>query len=238
MTNSDVSFDPKRIFISRPLGAQSPILRTLLPLGYQVQHESLITTEQIRFTHKPAAQWIFFSSKNAIHYFFAQEPELKPEVKFGVMGAASANYLLHFNKQADFIGSGVDVTRIARDFATKVQDETVLFPQAIDSLQTVQKHLSFTNSCHNLFVYKTSLRSSFEVTPAALLVFTSPSNVKAYFAQYRYLSGQKVVAMGSSSVAELKQQGIKTLSTPESFDEEGLLHAIQMKLEQGIQLSI
>ena len=231
MTIADVSFDKKSIFISRKLTPISPILIKLNSMGYEVITESLIKISQIRFTHTPATQWIFFSSRNAIKYFFAQNPEVTDTVKYAVMSSVSAEYLSEFSKKADFIGEGVDVTQIAKDFAEFIKDDTVLFPQAIDSLQTIQKQLSFTNICHNLFVYKTSPRIDFEIPPVELLAFTSPSNAKTYFEKYKLLKGQKVVAIGSTTFNQLKNYGIKTIGLPASFDEAGLLHAIITQLE-------
>ena len=206
-------------------------------MGYEVLHESLIKISQIRFTHTPPTKWIFFSSGNAIKHFFAQQPEVNPDVKYGVMSSVSAEYLAEFNKKADFIGQGVDVTQIAKDFAEFIKDDTVLFPQAIDSLQTIQRQLSFTNICHNLFVYKTSLRVDFEIPPTALLVFTSPSNAQAYFEKYKLVKDQKVVAIGSTTHSKLKNYGVKNIGLPSSFDEAGLLAAIIEQLEIKIPAS-
>jgi len=231
MTISDVSSDKKTVFISRNLTPISPILIKLNSMGYEVVNESLIKISQIRFTHTPSTKWIFFSSKNAIRHFFAQKPEVKAGVKYGVMSAVSAEFLAEFDKKADFIGTGVDVTQIAKDFAGFIKDDTVLFPQAIDSLQTIQKQLSFTNICHNLFVYKTSRRIDFEIPQSELLVFTSPSNAQAYFEKYKLLKGQKVVAIGSTTYSQLKNYGIKNIGLPVSFDEIGLLNAIIEQLE-------
>jgi hydroxymethylbilane synthase len=231
MTISDVSFEKKSIFITRNLAPISPILIKLNSMGYEVLNESLIKISQIRFTHTPPTQWIFFSSKNAIRHFFAQEPLLNEGVKYAVMSDASAEYLLEFNKKAGFVGEGVDVTQIAKDFAGFIKDDTVLFPQAIDSLQTIQKQLSFTNICHNLFVYKTTMRTDFEMPQADLLVFTSPSNVQAYFEKYKLLKGQRVVAIGSTTFSRLKNYGVKNVGLPKSFNETGLLNAIIEQLE-------
>jgi len=98
MTISDVSFDKKSIFISRNLTPISPILIKLNSMGYEVISESLIKISQIRFTHTPSTQWIFFSSRNAIKHFFAQEPEVNPNVKYGVMSTVSAEYLNEFDQ--------------------------------------------------------------------------------------------------------------------------------------------
>ena len=95
------------------------------------------------------------------------------------MGPSSAAYLQTMGKTADFIGSGVDVTAIAKEFAKAVGNETVLLPQAIDSLRSIQKQLSFGNTCSNLFVYKTAMKQEFSIPHADILVFTSPSNARA-----------------------------------------------------------
>ena len=147
------------------------------------------------------------------------------------MSAVSAEYLAEFGKKADFIGKGVDVSRIAKDFAQVIKDDTVLFPQAIDSLQTIQKHLSFTNICHNLFVYKTTLRNDFNLSMAELLVFTSSSNAQAYFEKYKLEKGQKIVAIGSTTLNKLKDFGIKDVALPHAFNETGLLEVILEQLE-------
>jgi hydroxymethylbilane synthase len=237
MTISDVSFDKKTIFISRNLAPISPLLIKLNSMGYDVLNESLIKISPIRFTHTPVTKWIFFSSKNSIYHFFKQEPDLTDGVKFAVMSKVSSDYLLEFGKVADFIGEGVDVTQIAKNFAEFIQDDTVLFPQAIDSLQTIQRQLSFTNICHNLFVYKTSLRGDFEIPSSELLVFTSPSNAKAYFEKYKPQPEQKVVAIGSTTYNQLKNYGLKNIGLPVSFDEIGLLDAIIEQLEVKVAVT-
>lgn len=221
----------KIIFISRDIKEESELMALLKKSGHQVHAESLIHIDQVRYSYTPQTDWIFFSSKNAIRYFFAQQPDLKDTVKFGVMSPSSAKYLLRHEKTASFIGEGVDVTAIAKQFAAFVKDETVLFPQALDSLQSIQKQLSFTNNCFNLFVYKTTLRTDFIIPEADLLVFTSPSNVRAYFETYKFNSYQLIIAIGMATAGELKNYGIKDPAIPEAFTEKGLLDAICKQLD-------
>jgi uroporphyrinogen-III synthase len=151
MHRLEVSFENRTIFISRKLNHLSPIYIELNSLGYEIFDTSLIKFEQIRFTHTPPTQWIFFSSQNAIHYFFAQQPELNATLKFGVMSQVSADYLMEYHKKADFIGQGVDVTQIAKDFAKVVKDETVLFPQAIDSYKAF-KNICLSPMCVTIYL--------------------------------------------------------------------------------------
>jgi uroporphyrinogen-III synthase len=221
----------KLIFISRQITDSSP-LQKLVTEGHTLHAESLITISKIRFTHTPKTDWIFFSSKNAIKYFFSQEPELAPAVKFAVMGEASRQFLKTYDKEAAFVGKGVDVSAIAKDFASQIGNQTVLLPQAIDSFQSIQKQLSFSNNCFNLFVYKTTVKTDFEIPTADVLVFTSPSNVKAYFAKYQYYPQQIVVGIGSTTAAALRTAGVKQVSLPKSFTEEGLLEILQSLLSE------
>lgn len=216
----------KTIFISKDLEKESLLLSGLSSSKFDVIHQSLIQISPIRFSYAQKTKWIFFSSKNSIEHFFAQEPLVEKGTKFGVMGKSSAEYLLDFGKKADFIGEGVDTNQIGKKFAEIIQNETVLFPQALGSLQTIQKHLSFGNISSNLFVYKTTLRTDFNIPHCEVLVFTSPSNVSAYFNKYKILPGQKVVAMGSSTLRQLNNHGVKKALMPASFDDKGLLQVI------------
>ncbi|MCE3229363.1 MAG: hemC [Bacteroidetes bacterium] len=222
------------IFISKDLKEDNLLLTTLKAKGFEVVHQSLIKISPIRFSYAPKSQWIFFSSKNAITHFFGQNPEIDPGTKFGVMGQSSAAYLEEFGKKADFIGTGTDTAKIAKDFAACIQNDTVLFPQAIDSLQTIQKHLAFNNISSNLYVYKTTLITDFDLPQTDMLVFTSPSNVRAWFAKYKSAEGQIIVAMGTSTLRELNNYGVKEAAMPESFDEEGLLEAILKQVETSL----
>lgn len=231
MFSKDISADRKSIFVSRRLNTLNPVLITLNSMGYHVIHEALIKTSPIRFTHTPASQWIFFPGRDAIRYFFSQQPDVKRGVKFGVVSAVSAEYLKTFGCEASFTGEGVDVVQIGKDFAKFIKDESVLIPQAIDSLQIIQKQLAFTNSCHNLFVYKTQFREDLSELPSEILAFTSPSNVQAYFQNYKLLAHQTVIAVGSTTALKLKEYNIKDFIMSPGFDEGALLETIMDLLD-------
>lgn len=100
----------------------------------------------------------FFSSRNSVKHFFAQNPELPPHVKYGVVSLGSANELLLYDKKADFVGEGTDLVKIAKRFREVLQDESVLFPQAMDSLQSIQKQLAFTNTTYTYIPIKPFLK--------------------------------------------------------------------------------
>ncbi|MBA3681773.1 MAG: uroporphyrinogen-III synthase [Bacteroidetes bacterium] len=216
----------KTIFFSRKLKADSQFKKLAKENKIQLIDESLICTNEIRFSFTPKTDWIFFSSKNAIKYFFSQNPELHSQIKFGVMSQVSAAYLLKFGKIAQFIGEGVDLAAISKEFGKLIKDESVLFPQAIDSLKTIQKHLSFINTCYNLFVYKTTIKTNFTIPYCDILIFTSPSNVNAYFNKHKVETDQRVIAIGTSTKQKLSDYGIRDVLMPDQFSEEGLFDAV------------
>lgn len=218
--------EEKTVFISRDLTEDSILKSKIAMLGYKLMDVSLLRQSQIRFSYSPLSDWIFFSSKNAIKYFFAQNPVILRKTRFAVFGKGSARYLRQFDREADFIGKGNNATLIARQFATLIENETVLFPMAIDSIQTVQRQLGYNNVAKNLYVYKTELKTDFALPKTEILIFTSPSNVEAYFSKYEILPGQKVIAIGTTTQQKLFSYGIKEVALPNSFEEESLLHTL------------
>lgn len=209
-------------FVSRELHEHSVLRATLERSGYLVHDRSLIKVSPIRFTHTPKCDWIFFSSRNAVKHFFGQDPAISPTVRFAVFGKGTEETLFSFGRKADFVGEGNDAAAIARQFISLLDGDIVLFPQAIDSLQTVQRWLPFNNIARNLFVYKTSFRTDIEIPEADLLIFTSPSNVNAYFSKYRPLSWQKVIAIGTSTKITLKSKGVHEVLLPKEFSEQAI----------------
>lgn len=222
MNNEAISQDIKSIFISRKVEENGAFTRLKSDSNITLIDEPLIEINPVRYSYTPQTKWIFFSSKNSITYFFAQNPILPANVNYGVVSIVSANYLLTFGKEANFFGQGNNMLQIAKDFKEALKNDTVLFPQAIDSLQTIQKQLSFTNTCYNLYVYKTSIKSDFTIPYTDILIFTSPSNVLSYFNKYKIDSRQLVIAMGDATKYKLTEYGIFNVLVPNSFSENGL----------------
>ena len=224
MLNSEIL--NKSIFISRKLNENSVFKHYSESRSKFIIDEPLIKITQIPFSYTPQTQWIFFSSKNAIKHFFVQSPSIAANTKYGVISDSSAAYLKTYEKQADFIGEGVDLGLIAKNFRDVLGKDSVLFPQAMDSLQSIQKYLAFSNTTYNLYTYKTIIRQDVDIPYTDVLVFTSPSNVMAYLNKYSIDSRQLVIAMGQSTKFKLSENGIKVVLTPSSFNEEGLLNVI------------
>jgi len=74
-------------------------------------------------------------------------------------------------------------------------------------------------------VYETILSHDAEPSGAEILVFTSPSNVEAYFANNLIQPDQKIIAIGKSTGKKLDEVGL-SYTLPFSPDETGLAEAV------------
>ena len=171
--------------------------------------------------------WIFFSSKNAIEYFFSLNPLISKKTKFGVLGRASEDVLRKFGRVPEFNGEeeGIDTADIAKEFAELANGCNVLFPGAKDSLRTIQKALSPGTKIIDLPVYETIIEDNIEPIFADVLIFTSPSNVEAYFVDNLIEPGQKVICIGRATGRKFDEMGMK-YTLPYSPDEIGLVEAV------------
>lgn len=220
---------PLSVFISRELSEQSYFRKALSKHGIKIDDRSLIRTVPVITKLAPHvlqnADWIFFSSKNAIEYFFQLKPQLPKDVKFGVVGAGSEEMLRLKGYFTSYVGGGIDTSEVAEEFAKLANGKKVVFPGAEGSLRSIQHGLSGDTTIIDLPVYETVLAEDVEGTGADVLVFTSPSNVDAYFADNLLEPGQKVIAIGKSTGKKFDEMGTKYV-LPFSPDEVGLAEAV------------
>jgi hydroxymethylbilane synthase len=222
---------PSHIFISRHLPEDSYFRKSLAKRNIEVDARSLIRTFPTIHKLDPFilknVDWVFFSSKSAIEYLFALQPVFTKHTKFGVLGRASEDVLRHFGYMPDFNGEqeGIDTSDIAEKFAEKADGSMVLFPCAKDSLRTVQKAMSADTKIVDLPIYETVFEEQVEPSHADVVIFTSPSNVDAYFQDNLLEPGQKVVCIGKSTGARFDEMGVP-YALPYSPDEVGLAEAV------------
>lgn len=222
---------PRHVFITRNLPQGSYLRKALQKHKIEIEDRSLIKTYQIINKLDPfilkRIDWIFFSSKNAIEYFFRLKPQFTKKVKFGVLGRGSEDMLRQFGKAANFNGEGegIDTQDIAEEFAKLANGTTILFPGAKDSLRTVQKALSPETKIIELPVYETVMEKRVPQTIADVLIFTSPSNVEAYFVSNLLEPHQHVICIGRTTGKQFDEMGVK-YTLPYSPDEIGLAEAV------------
>lgn len=199
----------KRVFITRTLAPDSFFRRALTHYGYTVYAQTLLDFGAVPFDPQlPDTDWVFFSSKNGVGFFFDQQPILPPNVRFGAIGEATAHAIRQFGYEVAFVGMGSDTTMVAFEFAAVARGKKVLFPQPTNSLQTVQNVLGDVIRSKTLVVYRNSPIANFDIPVCDILLFTSPANAQNYYRHYPILPEQKVIAIGPTTARALNDLGV------------------------------
>jgi len=222
---------PSNVFITRDVSESNYFYRAMTARGIAVEGRSLIRIFPIINKLDPYilkyVDWIFFGSKNGIENFFRLEPRLSKRTKFAVIGRGSEEMLRQFGHAPDFSGErlGINMEQIAAEFANIAAGTTVLIPRAKDSLETIQQSLTADTKVINLPVYQTQVDTNVSKSNADVLIFTSPSNVEAYFADNLVDPGQKIICIGRSTARKIEELGL-SYTLPYSPDEIGLAEAV------------
>ena len=173
----------------------------------------------------PVSDWIFFTSKNSVRFFFQQGLQVG-ERKVGCVGKGTMKTLAQFVANIDFIGNAVDVQKVGSAFQELVGNGTCVFPVSDISKRTIQRYFRDPSKAIDLVVYATQERTQFDHPKADVLIFTSPSNARAYYNMYPSL-GEQVVAMGPTTAQQLEELKIPNTVQPKSTGEMGLIDAIR-----------
>lgn len=217
--------NPVSVFITRDLREDDFFSRVLRANKYKVSGRAFIEFKPIPFSRIPIADWVFFASKHAVKYFFDQKPEIG-KLKIGAIGKSTAAAIRSYGKRADFIGYSTNTRLTGKQFASLVKSAPVVFPQAKDSMRTVQQQFVNKSQTRDLAVYETIQKPVEDTPDADIMLFTSPSNVESFFEKKKLQPDQKIIAMGDATAHTLKQMGVKSVYLVPSFDEVGLLQAI------------
>lgn len=222
---------PGHVFITRDLSESSYFHRAMAKHDIKVEGRSLIRIFPMINKLDPYilkyVDWVFFGSKNGIENFFKLEPRLSKRTKFAVIGRGSEEMLRQFGHAPEFSGErlGINMEEIAEEFAKIASGTTVLIPRAKDSLETIQKSLTADTKIINLPVYQTRIDTNVSKSNADVLIFTSPSNVEAYFVDNLVDPGQQIICIGRSTGRKIEELGLP-YTLPYSPDEIGLAEAV------------
>lgn len=208
------------IFISRSIDRNGYLAGKTLKKTINLLDYPLIKIVAIDIDRKiilPKAEWVYFSSANAVKYFF-ELCLIETKFQYGCIGEATAAALFKHNIEPNFIGDNGNLESSAKQFANLVLNKKVIFPQSDISLQTVQNYLPKEGSI-NLVLYKTIFLENVESIDTNVLVFTSPSNVGSYFIKNGISEKQQLIAIGKSTANALHKLGQKYSMTENTSEE-------------------
>lgn len=120
-----------------------------------------------------------------------------------------------------FVPESTNTERAVSEFAQIIeQDQKVLYPKGEKSLNRLNSVLNSNQVID--FVFYTTRSADFSQAKSEHLLFTSPSNVKAYFNKYPLEKEQLTYAIGNSTAKALKELGHQPAGIAEEPSEKGL----------------
>lgn len=207
------------VFISTNPQDAPLFVKMLSDNAYTVHAQSLIETALLKNLpgSLPKADWVFFNSKKALQHFSEKYGHLFDK-KIGVAGHGTKTLLEKLGYLAQFVATHENTKRSAEEFSTLVtSNETVLFPEASNTLATFQHYLEHVQVV-SFPVYET--RMILSILPAFdVYVFTSPSNVRSFYQKNMISPQAKVIAMGEKTKLELlHHQADLVVKLPQQLD--------------------
>ena len=194
------------VFISRPLRHDGYFSKTLNAHGFQVNGEALIGFQGVNFDISTLEfDWIFFSSKNGVKYFFDQCAITNDFPAVAAINQGTAAALRQRGIEPVFIGSGGQLARIAGDF-DETNGERVLFPRASNSRRSIQRQLK-SKVVSDIVVYENFPIEQIDKREEKILVFTSPMNAENYLSSHE-IDDQSIIAIGHSTAEAIKKDGL------------------------------
>jgi hydroxymethylbilane synthase len=221
-----VQVKPCKVLITRDLEEDNYFFRTLYANRFQVSGKSFIDVQPVAFKDAPLTDWVFFTSRNSVKYFLEHQPQLKKNVKFGVMGKGTEEMLRSFGKNADFVGNHPDPVDTGKAFAEVVEKASVLIPCAEGSMRSIKKQIAKSAKVTEVIVYQSTPLTKTKATEADVIIFTSPSNVEGFFNANNLENVKRVIAIGPVTAEKLRSYGVSDPVLPELPDENGLLQAV------------
>jgi len=199
--------------------------------GFTVYTSAFIQFEPIDFEIKnKSATWVFFSSPNAVKFFLKKVEEAKlSKLKIAVLGSGTLEKLKKYNLNPHFIGNNANTIEIAKTFSKLLsENDTVLIPESDISLQKISKTLSKVSKAkiEIIKVYKTILKKISVDNSYNILIFTSPSNVEAYFSSNKITASSQIISIGNSTSKKLSKYTNNKVLTAKYPNEESIIKII------------
>ena len=226
-------------FISRALLPDSEFRSLLRANGWGVFGQSFVMLSALPFSKIPEGDWLFFSSQNAVRFFFQNVENQKleiPKAHWAALGVSTAKVLESFIGEVDFIGTGEPkgTSQMFRQHCARLKLEVgpIIFPAARRSRQSVMTLLNLDFKCNHFEIYDNQPVPKPPQRTENVLAFTSPMNADAYFSRHRLIPGQRVVAIGGTTDRMLQHLGIAEVTIAAEPTERGLAEAV-LTLGQG-----
>lgn len=194
--------------------------------GHQVYGTSLIDFIPKEYNLPKDFDYLFFSSKRGVRFFFEQLNSsdkrsllFQKGLKIGAIGPVTASAVKAMGYACDFVGHSKDLNKTIAEFSSLAKGKKIVFPQAMYSQRSVQIGLDASVEIYDLVVYKNKPKIHFLIPEVDILVFTSPLNVKTYLNAKTIDPTQKIVVIGPTTAKAVKEAGYTNYYLSNAFDE-------------------
>lgn len=196
-----------------------------------VEHQSCIRLSLTTDRQPPPADWLFFLSPSGVE-LFARRFSTKG-FRVGVIWDGTAEAVVdHLGVEPDFVATHGDSGLAVKEFVGQLMPEdTVTVAQGSRSLRRLRDHLSEDRLNEWLF-YTNEPNPPARASDADYLLFTSPSNAEAYLSKHPKTAGQKIVAIGRTTMGKLQVLGHGDALLSEEPSEKGMWEAVVKDLKK------
>lgn len=214
---------PQTVFISRAVQEQGLLIRLCKELQISVRAQSLSDHRPIKITQWPETDWVFFTSKTLLEFYFNANPPYQ-KVRYACWGAPLAKQLRELGLKAEFIGASESAITLAKQFQLILGKGRVLIPGIKNGPQGIQSILKRNAHVHVVDICITNKTSEISNMAFDKALLTSAQQAQAFL--HAKCTAKHYIVNNQATANVLKSKGIKSVREWPRFDEFGLWHAI------------
>ena len=174
--------------------------------AFRFECKSLIDFKSLSFDLPNDFEVVFFSSIRSAKFLSESKKIKLDNYRIACAGPQTALKLSEMGLKVDFIGSNASNPKlVSEQFSAWLGARKVFIPASNRSLRSIEESIS-TEQIKRAILYETLLLPV-KVISRDLLVFTSPSNVDAYFIKNEISAHSLVIAWGDSTKRALLDHG-------------------------------
>lgn len=199
----------KNIFISRIINRNNKYWDRIESRGWNIIDQSLINISPIPFNLPEQYDWIFFSSKNAVHHFFSQltaeQYKIMQSKKFATIGPGTAEILYKWIDTIHFIGDGLFSDKQSFLKITNKKD-IIIYPKAVNSRRYVQGQIGVDRIGIDVEVYLNEISNPI-IPKVDIALLTSPMNAESFLKNYTFdITKVRLFSVGPATSRHFEQQ--------------------------------
>lgn len=196
--------DGRSVLITAEPDQSAAAIAILQSHGCKVTAQSFLEIKPTPFTVHDQYDWLFFTSKNGVRFFFEQEKQIPPHIKIGAIGQETAQQIEMAGFPVHFMGNG-DVTDTSRQFSTVATGKRVVFAGAQNARAEIRNAVKQYAMVEEWIVYSNNPHP--QTAPVAdIIAFTSPMQVDGYLEANHLSANHVIVAIGETTAQHVREK--------------------------------